>query len=104
MPLRRIREAPQAGQFDRRIVVERETNAEASPQQVDAFNMPVAVWATYATLWALWSDMPGGEELKAEEEITRTEIVGSGLVFAGLILNIWAAPLTGLSRRVWART
>ncbi len=41
--------------------------------------------------------------LLLDEEITRTEIVGSGLVLAGLILNIWAAPLAGLTRQVSAR-
>jgi O-acetylserine/cysteine efflux transporter len=37
------------------------------------------------------------------EQITRIEIVGSGLVFAGLILNVSAASLGGLRRQVWAR-
>lgn len=37
------------------------------------------------------------------EQITRIEIVGSGLVLAGLILNVSAASLGGLSRQVWAR-
>src|SRR6516165_323008 len=37
------------------------------------------------------------------ERITRVEIVGSGLVLAGLILNVSAASLGGLRRQVWAR-
>ena len=37
------------------------------------------------------------------ERITRIEIVGSGLVFAGLILNASAASFGGLRRQVWAR-
>ena len=37
------------------------------------------------------------------ERITRIEIVGSGLVFAGLILNASAACFGGLRRQVWAR-
>jgi O-acetylserine/cysteine efflux transporter len=41
--------------------------------------------------------------LLLDEEIDGAEIVGSALVFAGLILNIWAAPLAGLTRRVCAR-
>jgi O-acetylserine/cysteine efflux transporter len=37
------------------------------------------------------------------EQITRIEIVGSGLVLAGLILNVSAASLGGLRRQVWVR-
>jgi len=37
------------------------------------------------------------------EQITRIEIVGSGLVLAGLILNASAPSLAGLRRWVWAR-
>jgi O-acetylserine/cysteine efflux transporter len=37
------------------------------------------------------------------EQITRIEIVGSGLVFAGLILNVSAASFGGLRRQGWAR-
>jgi hypothetical protein len=36
-------------------------------------------------------------------QITRIEIVGSGLVLAGLILNASAPSLAGLRRWVWAR-
>jgi O-acetylserine/cysteine efflux transporter len=37
------------------------------------------------------------------EQITRIEIVGSGLVLAGLILSVSAASFGGLRRQVWAR-
>ena len=37
------------------------------------------------------------------ERITRIEIVGSGLVLAGLLLNVSAASFGGLRRQGWAR-
>jgi O-acetylserine/cysteine efflux transporter len=37
------------------------------------------------------------------EQITRIEIAGSSLVFAGLILNVSAASFGRLRRQVWAR-
>ena len=37
------------------------------------------------------------------EEITRAEMVGSGLVLASLVLNVWAASRGDLRRQVWAR-
>jgi O-acetylserine/cysteine efflux transporter len=38
------------------------------------------------------------------EHVTRVEMAGSGLVLAGLILNVSAASFGGLRRQVWARS
>jgi SPP1 family predicted phage head-tail adaptor len=50
---------PGAGDLDRRIVIERATVT------YNAFNEPVATWATYATVWASRKDVSDGEKLAA---------------------------------------
>lgn len=52
-----------AGSLDRRIVIERATEAQ------DAAGQPVPTWATFATLWASRKDVSDGERFSDGQEL-----------------------------------
>lgn len=51
-----------AGQFDRRIVIERASVV------VDGYGQPVETWAPHATVWASVRPMRGQEQFEAQRE------------------------------------
>jgi len=56
-----------AGMLDRRITI------ESAVTTLDSSGQPIAVWSTFATVWAARRDVRGSERFTAEQELaTRT--------------------------------
>ena len=52
-----------AGKLDRRIVIERATQAQ------DAAGQPIDTWSTFVTIWASRMDMSDGERFQSNQEL-----------------------------------